>query len=161
MHVKQSIAHFIITKYDYIKLVYNQKRTFSFIITKYLCALQSLPYSWDSWLLSSAWMITNGLYRHFTFHWTFNGVRISLSDGLLAFPGSCALKVFLITHTGRKTSDYHSHTSAYLFTMIKQYTVYSHYIKSETYRICWQYLRFSGIISKQKICNEYLTSNSI
>lgn len=33
----------------------------------------------------SAWVIIDGLYSHFIFHWACNGVRISLSDALLAF----------------------------------------------------------------------------
>lgn len=36
-------------------------------------------------VLSAAWVIINGLYGHFIFHWACNGVRISLSDALLAF----------------------------------------------------------------------------
>lgn len=39
---------------------------------------------------SAAWVIIDGLYSHFIFHWTCNWVRISLSDVLLAFPGSSA-----------------------------------------------------------------------
>lgn len=34
---------------------------------------------------SAAWVIIDGLYSHFIFHWACNGVRISLSDVLLAF----------------------------------------------------------------------------
>lgn len=34
---------------------------------------------------SAAWVIIDGLYSHFIFHWACNGVRISLSDALLAF----------------------------------------------------------------------------
>lgn len=33
----------------------------------------------------SAWVIIDGLYSHFIFQWACNGVRISLSDVLLAF----------------------------------------------------------------------------
>lgn len=36
-------------------------------------------------VLSAAWVIIDGLYSHFIFHWACNGVRISLSDVLLAF----------------------------------------------------------------------------
>lgn len=33
---------------------------------------------------SAAWVIIDGLYSHFILHWACNGVRISLSDALLA-----------------------------------------------------------------------------
>ena len=64
---------------------------FFFWNTPPLCHFRVGLYSWEVWLSSSAWAIISGLYSHFTFHWTFNGVRISLSDGRPAVPGSRVL----------------------------------------------------------------------